>query len=274
MPINSLDDLIASAKQTLYYRKVVAITTVALNWFGLRTAGGIPGGVGTGAGALALGNTTTGLLLDDTLSGAFPINTFAGGATGHIASVQFGSTVVNRLRLVDALWGAGAVNLAAAATTTFSGQPSITGRLPGASAIGTELWLEISTAVTTTAPVVTISYQDQDNAASTTGAVTLPAVANLIIGRWFQVPLAAGDEGVLTVNSIQVNTAGAAGACNVYIVRPLWESAVTIAGSGDSDGMDRTFLRQVYDTSCILPLCMPTGTGSGSVEIAVNIASN
>lgn len=271
MAINSLDDFIASTKQSVVLRKTAVTTVANVGFYGLRGAVGMPGN----AASLPVGNTTTGILLDDSLSGAPLLKFFGAGKQGYLSSVGFGGTVAGLLQVVDILWGAGAVSLAATGTTSFSGQPAITGRLPSGSFDGLELWVEITTSCTTTSPVVSGTYTNQ---AGTTGrtftSVNLGAVANLVTPRWVNIPLQSGDDGIAKLDSVTVNTASAAGACNFFIVRPIWRNGILFSSHGDVDGWEKTNLVEVFDTSYFAALMQPSTTNTGAVDITLNLASN
>lgn len=88
---------------------------------------------------------------------------------------------------------------------------------------GNECWLEVTTATTTTPPQVNLlTYTDQSGGTGNVGTtIIFPAaatVANTLIGP---MPLALGDSGVRSVETVNVSVAAAAGVVQVVILRPL-----------------------------------------------------
>lgn len=274
MAIVSLNDYIASTKQTLSIYKSTTRTTVANVWFSTFDIAGTPG-----AGTLAGTSTTVGVVPTDATAGCPPI-TFSTG-TGYLSAVDFGNTVASRLMVADMLFKAGAFSYAAG-TTSLSTQPSYSTRVPdGTDYTGTQIWIEVSTAFSTGNNwKVEVTYTDQDNnSGATTGAqpATALAAAGLTLGKMLQLPLASGDSGVRKIESVIVTngaTAMTAGAFNVLVLRPLWQGRVVSANGGDSHGIDRTGLPVVYNDSAIITMVNADSTSSGMYEVLVDIASN
>lgn len=266
MAITSLDTYIAAAKQKARFLKTTAATTIAgIPWSLWATAGS------PGAGSFAIGNTTTGVVPTSATTGAIAINAFGGGNTGYLTGVDFGSTVASRLWLTDRLWHAGSISTTSAATTSFTSQPSYVGRLPGSSYVGLSIFLEVTTAISNTAITIAVTYTNQAGTGSrSTGNIS---VQNFTAGRLVAMPLQAGDTGVQQVDSLIVNTATAAGAVNVLVLRTLWTGRVMAANAGDTHGLDRTGMPIVYDTSCIFPMVAGDSTSSGVPDMLIEIAN-
>jgi hypothetical protein len=194
-----LDAYLTAPTETVQFAKTASRTSVAGVPFSVFDLAGYPG-----AGTLAVGNTTTGIVPTDALAGYPPIRTFAGGLKGFIGGFTFGSSVASRISIYDTLFSVGAIPFTAA-TTTLSGQPSYAARVPDAYyANNTQIWLEAVTAFTGNLSV-NIGYLNQDGVAKTTGVINTGAA--LIVGRMFLVPLAAGDTGVQRIDSITPSVA-------------------------------------------------------------------
>lgn len=269
MAITTADGLIAAARQSVTLIKTQAATSVAAQWHTLFDRSGNPG-----AGSLTIGNTTAGVLVDDTVAGFPLINTFGSGNTGYLHTIQFGSTVAGRLELKDRLWHAGSVSMTTLATTTFTGQPAATGRMPDGAGGGCEIWLEINAAVSATATTVAVGYTNSAGTAGrTTGASA--SLSGYITGRLVQMPLQAGDKGAQRIDSVTIGgTVATTGSVNVILARPLWEAGrVPIANSGDVHGPDKTGLAQVYETSALWPIVAADSTSSGVPDMLVTIVN-
>jgi hypothetical protein len=267
MAITTADGYYAAARQRLALSKTGTVTTVAAQPFSLWGVAGNPG-----AGTLAVGNTTAGVLFDDTTAGAPLLTAFGSGNTGYLAQASMRSNVATGVTLYDRIWGAGAVNLNSLATTNFSGQPSITGRLPGGNQYaGLEIWIEITTTVSATATTVSVGYTNEAGTSGrTTGASA--SLSGLTTPRIIRMPLQAGDKGVQRIDSVTVGgTVATAGAFNVLLVRPLAEFDVRANNGADIQGWDVLGGPIVFDTSCLALACSADSTTSPVCSLGATI---
>lgn len=263
MAISSINDYLASAKQRLQFTKTVARTTVAAGWFSLFDIAGVPG-----AGTLAGTSTAAGVVPNDSIAGYPAINAFDGGATGYLSRVDFSSSVACRIALFDRLFVCGAY--AFNANTTLASQPSYSGRLPNTDYKGLEIWVETVTAATGN-QTWNVTYTDQDgNTGATTGATGIGAAPT--VGRCWQLPFAAGDNGVQAITNVTGGT-GSAGTANIMVLRPLWDGRIKIANDGDLHSLIETGLRQVYDTSALFMMVSTDSTASGVPDVNIEIAN-
>jgi hypothetical protein len=133
------------------------------------------------------------------------------------------------------------------------------------------LWA--TTAVAANAVTITVNYTNSSGTAGrTTGASG--SLSGLIVGRWIELPLQAGDSGVNSVTSVVVGgTAAATGAINVIIVRPLWSGRVNLANSGGLDALDGTGMPIVYADSAIIQTIVPDSTAAGLPDLNIEIAN-
>lgn len=224
MAITTLDQWIAGAKQRQPYKKTTLRTTVALRWFSLFDVAGNPG-----AGTLAVGDTTAGLVHTDAVAGYPTIFNFGGG-DGYLARFEAACTVACRLRLYDRIFSCGAY--AFNANQALSSQPSFLGRVPGGTAAYcagcTELWVEQVTAATGQ-QAVTVTYTNEaGTAGQSTGAIGIGAAPT--VGSMWQLPLQAGDKGVSLVENVQ-GTVATAGTFNVHVMRPLGAVRIPVANA-------------------------------------------
>lgn len=264
MAISSLDGYIAAAKQRLAFTKTASRTTVATGWFSLFDLAGNPG-----AGTLAGASTAAGVVPDDTVAGYPSVNSFGGGATGYLAKVEYGCSVATRIAIYDRLFVAGAYAFNAA--TTLASQPSYSGRVPGGTDYrGLEIWVEQVTAATGNQAVTATYTNAAGTTARTTGAVGIAAAPTL--GRCWQLPLQAGDDGVTKLESI-TGTIATVGTFNVMVLRQLWGGRVRIANDGDVHDILRTGLPQIFDTSAIYVMVAADSTSSGVPDMMISVAN-
>jgi hypothetical protein len=273
MPITTLDQLIAASKQRVALKKTATRTTVANGWFSLFDIAGYPG-----AGTLAGSSTAAGVVPDDATAGTPIINAFGGGNLGYLMNVEFANSVASRLQISDILFKAGAYGFAAG-TTSLTGQPSFSGRVPGGTDFtNTEIWIEVSTAFATgTAWQVQVTYTNQSGVGTRT-SIILPATAaaGLTLGRRYQLALQAGDTGVQRIDSVIVTNGGTAmtaGNFNVLVLRPLWSGRVRVTNDGDLHDYLRTGMSQLFGNSALDLMVNADGTSSGTPECLVTIAN-
>lgn len=259
MAIISLDGYIGSSKQRLIWIKTGTRTLVAAMPYTVFDIAGSPG-----AGTLNVGNTANGLVPTDATAGYPIIGSFSGN-TGYLAKVEFGSSVACCLDLYDRLFVAGAY--AYNADTTLASQPSFSGRVPNALYTGLQLWIEAVTAFTGVCNVQ-INYLDQDGNAGDTGIV---ATLALPIGRCYQIPLAAGDNGIQQIVRVRGTTASA-GTFNVMILRPLWFGRVICANGGDVHDLLKTGFPRIYEDSALYTILYADGTAVGLPDICMQVA--
>lgn len=273
MAINTLDQLIAAPTQRIGWVKTNTRTTLAATPFAVIDLAGAPG-----AGVLAGSNVGSGLVPTDATAGCPTINDFAGGATGYLSKVEFGSTVAGRFAICDLLFKAGQYSFAAA-TSPLTSQPSYASRLPGGDYSSTEIWIEVTTTAfaTGTAWQVQVTYTNQAGVAGKTSIISSAyAAAALIAGRMFQIALAAGDTGVQKIESVIVTNGGTAmtaGTFNVLVLRRLWMGRVRVANDGDTHDMLKTGLPIVFQDSALMLQIYPDSTSTGVPELSLEISS-
>jgi hypothetical protein len=262
MKFATLNEYLAAEKQTLTYVKTASRTSVAAIPFSVFDLAGNPG-----AGTLAVGNTTAGIVPTNAIAG-YPKITSFGGLKGYIGAIDFGSSVACREIIFDTLFSAGAFAFNAAATLT--GQPSYAARIPADEGYNnTEIWIEAVTAFTGNLSVA-VTYTNQDGVPGrTTG--TYATGAALIVGRMAMLPLQAGDSGVQSIQSITA-TVATAGTFNVHVLRRLKQCRVRINNDGDTHDFLKTRLPQVFETSALRTVIASDGTATGAPELQFEIA--
>lgn len=264
MPIESVDNYMASAKQRITLVKTTARTAVAGMPFSLFDIAGNPG-----AGVLAVGNTVNGIVPANPGVVGYPvINAFGVGAVGYLTGMEFGCTVACRMTLFDRVFSCGAYNFNS--SQALDTQPSFLGRLPDSDYKGLELWVEQVTPATGN-QAVTVTYTDSDdNIGRTTGAVGIAAAPTL--GRMWQLPLQAGDKGIKKIESV-TGTVATVGTFNVHIMRRIWTGRVKSVADGGRHNFIDTGMPKIYADSALFLMVNPDSTSSGVPEIIMEIAN-
>jgi len=257
MAITTFDGFVGGSKQYVSQSKSASRTAVAAQWTSVFDLAGNPG-----AGTLAGSSTTTGTVPTDATTGFPVISAFGGGSTGYLAQVDFGSSVACRVKLFDCLWKGGAY--AFNVSTSGNSPTSFSSRVPGGTDFtNTQLWYEQVTAGTLVQNV-NVTYNDQNGVSSTTGVVAAPAA--MIVGRMFQLPLAAGDTGLQGVTGV-AGTVASAGTFNLLVLRPIWSGRCRIANDGDVHDLAKTGMPIVYENSALMMCIAPDSTATGIPEL-------
>ncbi|MER2539349.1 MAG: hypothetical protein ABTQ26_08920 [Azonexus sp.] len=264
MAITTLDQYLAATSQRVQILKTASVAATALMSTQVLQAAGNPG-----AGVLAGTNTANGVVPTAALAGFPVINAFAGGATGYIGNISFGSTVASRIALFDCLFKAGAYAFNAA--TALTAQPSYAGRVIGGTDFtNTELWIEAVTAFTGNQSIA-VTYTNQAGVTGrTTGTIATGVAPG--IGRMLQLPLQAGDTGIQKIESV-TSTVSTVGTFNVLVLRRLWSGRVVAANFGDVHDFLKTGMPVIFDTSALMAIVQPDSTATGIFELVAEVVN-
>lgn len=156
--------------------------------------------------------------------------------------------VPSQLMLVDMCGYYPTINLNSASAQTLTGTPS----LRYTNGVGVRAFLSVTTASGATAHNVAISYTDQDGNTGNTLPVTVACTASAIIGHINHsgvaannygpfLPLASGDRGIRSVQTVTISAASGSGAAALVLCRPL----LTIPLPVVSVASERDFLNQI-----------------------------
>jgi len=200
-----------------------AAVTVAGRWSSLwlynsqPSAGAIPG-----AAAIPTRDTT----------GALKQINPSGGREKWLLGHEVGCSVAGVLVLYDRLFHIGGLSGTAITPqgVQTAGLPALTRNTGG---IGNEIWIEIYTAIGT-AQTITATYVNEAGTLNrTTPAAAIGGAGLQEAQRMIPLPLAAGDQGVRSVDSVTLSAStGTAGNFGVTIARPLLALPVPATGMG------------------------------------------
>lgn len=253
MAITNNDQLVAAlaSKLTLVpYAPQTTPTTTAGRMISLWTVGGMFGGVGatpaTGAGAAC----------DNTTDGGVPLPTVAGGDTLYLLPLQLAAGAACALYVIDRL-----VATSGLSANTTASQTVNSAALParGGTGVGVGVALEFYVIGGTNPPAsVTITYTNSAGVSGRTATTPITAAVN-ILRLFIPLMLQAGDVGVQSVQSVQLNTAsGAAGNVGVTLFRWLArEGLVSAAGGQTGQSIYDQGLPVVDTTACLQMLLLP-----------------
>lgn len=263
MPITTLDGLIGGTKGAGLILKTATKPAVAAGfWASYWAAGTIPA-----AGALAVGNTTAGVIPTEATAGAMAFTDPTGGAESYVLGATVSSTVTGIVMLYDRVFHIGALVPTSGAYPGPVTGTTITRPADGA---GMEIWAEVVTATNANAHTVTITYDDQGNVSST-GSVVLPA--SQPIARMIPATLETGDSGVQHITGISGSASPPTGTFNLVICRPILRVGV-VANIPARLGIPETGLRPLYADSCLaLAFYNPTGTTAPDILVSLDLTT-
>jgi hypothetical protein len=242
------------------FQKTSLAPEAAGTWCSLWRVGGYPAAGGDGAaGSGTPGAGGTALTLAD---GSLSKWADQSPKTKHLLTFEAQATRDSTLMLYDRLVSVSGISLVGTGNKNVN---SVTlPRYTGTDSAGLQVWLEVTTATNTTAPVVSMnSYTDQDgNGTSAGGTITFPAAATNIDTMVGPLPLASGDSGVRSVETINVATAAAStGTCNLVILRPLAYLGLPLMLGQERDFVSMLpSLTRLYDGHSLGLMYMADGT--------------
>ena len=258
MAITSANAYVAAARQRIVINRTQNLTSATNSFQSVSTlaAAGNPG-----AGNLAIGNTTSGVVFDSTTAGAPSIKAFGSGATGYLQCATFRPDRICAATLYDRVYGLGAIT-SAVGTITFSSQPSFSSRAPDGNFGQFELWIEWATTPSAGSLIGTITYTD---GAGTAGVVTPQFQATGNISAGAVTPLAMLSNGVQKVESITVTTASATGNFNILVVRRLAEFDIRVANAAQTLDWDSIGANEVSSSACLAVAVHQDGLAAATV---------
>ena len=279
MAITTLDGYIGAAKQKITYVKTATATSVAANWHTLWNLAGEPG-AGTFLNMVGTANSSSGRIVQDNIAGFPLVNTFGTGNTGYVTGFDFSNSLAGRFMIYDRVWEMGPINWnnVNRVVNLTPNASSYEYRVPLNSA-GTRdwgtlgIWVDVSSQFSASASTISVRYiNDTGTVSNTPATATLSA---FITGRVFQLPLQAGDKGVVRVTDVSLGgVSNVAASFNVFLARILYTGArVNVANYSDVHSFEKLGM-PVIDASAALAINYAAdSTVTGVVDCIIEIAN-
>ncbi len=262
MAIATMDQLVAAlaAAQQKRFFKSSQTAKAAGTWASFWKATGEPGAganPSTGAGDVPTSST----------AGAIPWSNPSGSDVAYLAQLQgMLTTQPGIVVLADRLWENSGLVGNINTLQSFSG---LTVTRPDATGDNNELWIEWYTATGSSQVNITVIYTNQSGSSSTT---TFAFYASPVAGQMIPVPLAAGDTGVRSVQSVQLSAStGTAGSFGLTILRRLGEIFCPLPASGDTLDAFALGLPQVDPNACLFLFMLANATSTGDLKGGLTI---
>lgn len=179
-----------------------------------------------------------------------------GSIRKFLYQISAGSAQINasHIMLVDRLVGVGGIAVNSTGNKTVN-STALTRYTSGESI---QAFIEVSTAGTTTAPIVSLaSYTNSDGTPGRVGGtITFPTTTFAAGGLVGPMPLQVGDYGIKSVETLNVATAGGgSGVVSIILVKSLGEISVdgTRAGNGEKEWpLPNTHMIQIFDGASLM----------------------
>lgn len=172
-----------------------------------------------------------------TTQGALPFAVPGGSREKWLIGASIAPLVAGVFLLYDRLFHIGGLNATLTTAQTVQGSPASPALTRNTGGAGKFAFYEIYTTIGTTGATLTMTYTDQDGNTGSTSTINIGATGFREVTRAQRIPLAAGDSGIQSVQSVQLSaTTGTAGNFGITIAQPLaWipVGAVGIAGWRD-----------------------------------------
>ena len=228
---------------------------------------GTPGAWSPGTPGLS-GRTTDGTASAD--AGCLGVRS-PGSYTAYLSKIGLVSTIAASLMIADFLW----VNTGIVVTTTTA-QTINSVALPardrdGATAgAGVMAGVLVTTATTNAGAVTTITMSYTNSAGSSGKTATISSFpATAVAGTLVLFQLAAGDDGVQSIQSVTLGTTLGGGAVSLVMLRLLGVGMVPTANLAADVAIPSGV--QLFSGACLIPVQVPTAVTASNIMGVVTI---
>ena len=267
MAITTQDGLVSALGTAQRLIQVKAnVTAVSGRMCALWSGAGQPG-----VGSVTLGQAAAGVVPLDSDTG-FQTFTNPGAGSSYLAGVSGISAVSGLLVIWDNVWRWGSGGSGWVVTTTIAQNTTAPAALtrPDSTGAGTEAWFLTLATLGAGAATPVLSYTDESgNAGSTTG--TLGYSAASVIGSMYQFPLAAGDSGVRSVQSLTLTTSMTSGTAAICIMRRV-ASIPCVANVGFKYDAFDLGMPLISNDAALMIGSQAASTSSGPIQLEMILA--
>ena len=259
MTITTMDSVAAAlASASRFQLYVPSGTNVAGGYINLSKISG--NSFGKQANPTAYGSG--GSFCYDTLAGFPTIGVADVGQTRYLGYMDYSATTVGSILVYDRVWACSGFSGIVTSAQTVSSFPSPIPR-PDSFGTGLKIWVEWYTATGSTASNITCSYT---NSAGVSGRSTVSTAipTSMPANRMIKLPLAGGDTGVQSVQSITLSAStGTAGNFGITLMRPLAQISNPVANLSFTKDFAGLGLPIVNDHAAISFIQFGTTTSTG-----------
>ena len=176
---------------------------------------------------------TAAAIPDLALQGALPFTPPGGSREKFLISAGVMPSVAGVFLLYDRLFHIGGLNATLTTAQTVQGNPASPALTRNTGGVGNIAWYEIYSLLGATSTTLTMNYTNQAGTSGRTATINIGATNFRESTRVQRIPLAAGDSGIQSINTVQLTaTTGTAGNFGITIAQPLAWIPVGSAGTG------------------------------------------
>jgi hypothetical protein len=187
-------------------------------------------------------------------------------AKTYIGAVNCSGANNFTLAVVDRLVETGGLNGTSGSLQTVN---SVALPARAGAGVGVEMWMEAYSDLGSSTPTVTVAYTNAAGGGSSSPAVSVPAT--LKAGQMFPIPLASGDTGVQSVQSLTLSgTTGTAGNFGITLVKHLAEIP-QVSNIGSAFDAFTLGLPEVWDSACLNLIMMPNTATTGIMFLTLDL---
>ena len=184
--------------------------------------------------------------------------------TKHSLVLEAVSDVDCVLMVVDRLVSVGGISMVGTGPKTIDS--TALPRYSGTDATNVEAWLEVTTAGTGGPPLITMnSYTNEAGATGHAGAqIALPSTP--AVHSMYNFGLQAGDKGIRSVETVNVDTAGTAGVFNVTLLRPIGWINLYSNQLNNKDFVNQfASMRRIFDSASLALMVLASSTTAPNI---------
>jgi hypothetical protein len=175
---------------------------------------------------------TSGSIPDRTTQGSLPFVAPTGGRDKHLIGASITPSVAGTFLLYDRLFHIGGLSGISTSVQNVQGSPASPALTRNASGAGNMAYYEIYTIIGVSSQTLTMTYTNQDGTSGRTSTINIGATGFREVSRMQRIPLAAGDSGIQSIQSVQLSAStGTLGNFGITIAQPLAWIPVGAAGT-------------------------------------------
>ncbi len=263
MSITTLDGIIGGVDQLRSYGKASSTAKAAGTFQSLwLTAGQPTSGTAPAVATMAIPTNAT--------TGAFYFTNPTSPALTYMSKVSLTASTIGTMIIYDRVGHSGILNGTLTTAQAVNGS-TIDRNYTGVLGEDVEMFVEWYTATGATASNITVSYTNEQGVSGRT-TVSTAFQATPVVGQMLPLPLASGDRGVQSVQSVTLSAStGTAGAFGITLVKRIAEIPITIANGGVVLDPFALGMPQIKDNACIAMMVLCSTTSTGYITGTINL---
>jgi hypothetical protein len=208
---------------------------------------------------------TVGEIPTKSTNGAILFTAAGGGRDKHLIGASITPLTAGVYLLYDRLYHIGGLSGTSTADQTIQGSPASPALTRNTGGAGNMAFYEIYTILGGNARTLTMTYTNQAGTSGRTSTINIGGSSFREVTRMQRIPLAAGDSGIQSIQTVQLNdTTGAVGNFGITIAQPLaW---IPVGAGGTMGWRDYTTglpgIPVINPDACLALMFIPNGAAA------------